>query len=128
MFVCKAPKEVYAGQGALTQLPALVKGAARAAVFSDKGIEKAGLLAKPLQLLKEAGVCCTLLTELARSMVKSYFVGRHILRDFDEMVETVTVCHQGAFSKALIRAIGDIRRKYIAFCQQYGLPPEPECK
>ena len=64
MFVCKAPKEVYAGQGALTQLPALVKGAARAAVFSDKGIEKAGLLAKPLQLLKEAGVCCTLLTEL----------------------------------------------------------------
>lgn len=64
MFVCKAPKEVYAGQGALAQLTALVKGAKRAAVFSDKGIEKAGLLVKPLQMLAEAGVAYTLLTDL----------------------------------------------------------------
>ena len=64
MFVCKSPKAVYAGQGALAQLTALVKGKKRAAVFSDKGIEKAGLLAKPLQLLAEAGVAYTLLTDL----------------------------------------------------------------
>lgn len=64
MFVCKSPKEVYAGDGALSQLVALVKGVHHAAVFSDSGIEQAGLLVKPLQLLEEAGVTCTLLTGL----------------------------------------------------------------
>lgn len=64
MFVCRSPKAVYAGQGALAQLPPLVKGAKRVAVFSDRGIERSGALAEPLRLLGEAGVAYTLLTDL----------------------------------------------------------------
>ena len=64
---------------------------------------------------------CTLLTELARNMVKSYFVGHHIIDEFDDMVEEVMIRHQGAYNKALVKAIGDIKRKYIAFCEANGI-------
>lgn len=64
MYVCRSPKAAYGGQGALEKLPDLVQGAGRAVVFSDKGIEKSGILAAPLQLLETAGVPYTLLTEL----------------------------------------------------------------
>ena len=64
MFVCKTPKAVYAGEGALNQLPLMLGGAKKAAVFSDRGIEKSGVLDKPLALLKEAGVAYELLLDL----------------------------------------------------------------
>lgn len=64
MYACKTPKAVYAGQDALNQLPALVKGAKKAVVFSDRGIEKSGALDKPLQLLKDMGMEYVLLTDL----------------------------------------------------------------
>ncbi|MBQ8653798.1 MAG: iron-containing alcohol dehydrogenase [Clostridia bacterium] len=64
MYACKTPKAVYAGQDALNQLPALLSGVKKAVVFSDRGIEKSGVLDKPLQLMQSAGVEYALLTDL----------------------------------------------------------------
>lgn len=64
MFVCKMPKAAYCGPDALGQLKALCSGAKRAAVFSDRGIERSGVLEKPLALIREAGVEASLLLDL----------------------------------------------------------------
>ena len=64
MFVCKMPKAAYCGPDALGQLKALCSGAKRAAVFSDRGIERSGVLEKPLALIREAGVEVSLLLDL----------------------------------------------------------------
>ncbi|MDD6142236.1 MAG: iron-containing alcohol dehydrogenase [bacterium] len=64
MFVCKMPKAAYCGPDALEQLKALCSGAKRAAVFSDRGIERSGVLEKPLALIREAGVEASLLLDL----------------------------------------------------------------
>lgn len=64
MFVCKMPKAAYCGPDALGQLKVLCSGAKRAAVFSDRGIERSGVLEKPLALIREAGVEASLLLDL----------------------------------------------------------------
>ena len=56
MYACKTPRAVYAGSGALNQLPALLGGAKEVAVFSDRGVEQSGVLALPLKLLEDAGI------------------------------------------------------------------------
>lgn len=64
MYVCKIPQTVCAGSGALSKLPELLSGARQVAVFSDRGIEQSGVLARPLALLKGAGIHYTLLLDL----------------------------------------------------------------
>lgn len=64
-YTLKMPHVVYSGQGALNHVKEVVKqNAAKAAVFSDKGIIGAGLLDKTLSLIEEAGVEYTVLDEL----------------------------------------------------------------
>lgn len=60
-------------------------------------------------------VSVTLISKLANSMVESYFVGRNLLKDFDDMVEEIAFRHQGNAQKSLIKALGDIRRNYIDY-------------
>ena len=55
MIPCKMPKAVYFGEGALDQLASL-KQSKKVAVFSDRGIEKTGLLELPLNVLKENAI------------------------------------------------------------------------
>ena len=50
--------------GALWQLRGFLSGYQIAAVFTDKGIEKAGLLDEPVKYMKEAGVDTVILDEL----------------------------------------------------------------
>lgn len=64
MFACKLPRAVYAGAGALDTLPALLASHRKVAVFSDRGIEKAGGLQKPLAQIKQAGCEVFLLLDL----------------------------------------------------------------
>lgn len=64
MYACKIPQAVYAGSGSLNQLPELLKGKGQVAVFSDRGIEKSGVLARPVRLMEDAGIQCTLLLDL----------------------------------------------------------------
>lgn len=60
----KMPQAVYSGENALSQIEAVLKGAKKAAVFSDKGIIGAGLLDKPLSLIKAAGVETVVIDDL----------------------------------------------------------------
>ncbi len=73
-----------------------------------------------LETGKVEGVSVTLLSELAVSMVRSYFIGKGIVDDFDAMVEEVTFRHQGNASKSLIKALGDIRRNYLEYMSKYN--------
>ena len=65
---------------------------------------------------------CTLITPMAREMVKDYLVGYNIVLDYDEMVQEITIRHQGVCCKAILRSLAEIHRKYLAFCEQYGIP------
>lgn len=60
-------------------------------------------------------VSCTLLSSLAIDLVRSYLQNRHILDDYDGMVEEITYRHQGNAQRPLIKALGDIRRNYLDF-------------
>ena len=64
MFSCCLPKAVYAGENSLCQLPLLVEGVQRVAVFSDRSIEQSGVLEKPLGLLKKKGIDISLVLDL----------------------------------------------------------------
>lgn len=62
----KMPRAVWSGAGALEQLPQLLAaaGAKRVAVFADKGVVGAGLLARPLALLEAQSAAYTVLEDL----------------------------------------------------------------
>ena len=63
-YCLRMPGNVYCGEGALSQLRGILSGYQKAAVFTDKGIEKAGLLDEPVKYMKEAGVDTVILDEL----------------------------------------------------------------
>ncbi len=59
------PGAVYSGKGALGRIRDITEGKYRkAAVFTDKGVEQAGLLARPMEQLREAGVDTVVITDL----------------------------------------------------------------
>lgn len=62
----KMPHEVYSGENALHNLKDILKknGVKKAAVFTDKGIEGAGLLDGPMEKIKEAGIDTVVLDDL----------------------------------------------------------------
>lgn len=64
MFTCYLPKAVYAGEDTLCQLPALLEGVQKVAIFSDRGIERSGVLEKPLDLLTKKRINVSLLLDL----------------------------------------------------------------
>ncbi len=59
------PGAVYSGRGALEKIKELAEGTfKKAAVFTDKGVEQAGLLESPMQYLKEAGLDTVVIDDL----------------------------------------------------------------
>lgn len=65
-YTLKMPHVVYSGEGALNHMEEIVKkSASKAVVFSDKGIAAAGLLERPLSLIREAGVPYSVLDSLS---------------------------------------------------------------
>ncbi len=63
-YVLQMPRSVYAGELALENIPKIMKGVKKAAVFSDSGIIGVGLLEYPLSLIKETGVQTVVLDDL----------------------------------------------------------------
>lgn len=65
-YELKMPRVVYSGQGALGNIPLVLEAnkARRLALFTDKGIEGAGLLELPLAEVKKSGVAYTILDDL----------------------------------------------------------------
>lgn len=65
-YTLKMPHVVYSGEGALNHMEEIVKkSASKAVVFSDKGIAAAGLLERPLSLIRGAGVPYSVLDSLS---------------------------------------------------------------
>ena len=59
------PGTVYSGRGALDKIREITEGRfKKAALFTDKGVEQAGLLRTPIKLLHEAGVETVVLADL----------------------------------------------------------------
>lgn len=59
------PGSVYSGREALSKIKGITAGKfKKAALFTDKGVEQAGLLKIPMKLLKEAGVETVVITDL----------------------------------------------------------------
>ena len=65
-YVLQLPHAVYAGENALENISGILKkhDARRIAIFTDKGIEKAGLLDLPLAEVKKTGAEYTILDDL----------------------------------------------------------------
>ena len=62
----KMPHAVFSGEEALSNIPHILSenGVRRLAVFTDRGIEGAGLLEIPMEKVRKAGVACTVLDNL----------------------------------------------------------------
>lgn len=73
-----------------------------------------------LQTADIEDVSVTFLSNLALSMCREYFVGKNVLRDYDEIVEEIGYRHQGAAAKSIIKAFGDIHRNYIEYMEKNG--------
>ena len=58
-----------------------------------------------LQTADIEDVSVTFLSNLALSMCREYFVGKNVLRDYDEIVEEIGYRHQGAAAKSIIKAL-----------------------
>lgn len=65
-YSLKMPHAVFSGKNALDEIPGILREnqAKRLAVFTDKGIEAAGLLDLPMARIKNAGVAYTVLDDL----------------------------------------------------------------
>lgn len=55
LYSLKMPKEVFGGINALSQIETITRDIRKAVVFTDKGVQAAGLLDKPLELLGRSG-------------------------------------------------------------------------
>jgi hypothetical protein len=69
------------------------------------------------EVIEETSV--TLLSELAKSMINEYFVGKKINQDYDEIIAEINARHQGGVRKALIKAYSDIRRNFVEYMATY---------
>ena len=65
-YELKMPRAVYSGEGALGKIPEILaaNGVKRLVVFTDKGIEGAGLLEFPMAEVKKTGVEAAVLDDL----------------------------------------------------------------
>ena len=61
---------------------------------------------------------CTLLSNLAQEMVKSYVVGRNIVDDIRSITQEIFYRHQGIAAKPIIKAIEDIRKNYLEYMEK----------
>jgi len=64
-------------------------------------------------------VSCTLLSSLATEIVSSYFINRHVVNDYDEIITEISFRHQGQAQKSIIKAFCEIHKKYIEFAKEH---------
>ena len=83
-----------------------------------------GILTLGLLIDVETGiiekVSCTLLASLAIEIVSSYFTNRHIVDDYEKIIDEITFRHQGLAQKSIVKAFGEIHRKYIEFIKEHS--------
>ena len=78
-----------------------------------------GLLVE-LETGRVRDVSVTLITDLAKELVRSYFIGKNLITDYDAIVEEISFRHVGSATKSLIKALTDIRRNYLEYMEING--------
>ena len=63
-YILQIPQTVYGGLHALENIPKVIQGAKKAAVFTDPGIRGTGLLDCPLSLIRNAGTDTVIFDDL----------------------------------------------------------------
>ncbi len=65
-------------------------------------------------------VSVTLITTLAKDVVKSYLVGRNVIEEYDAIVEEISFRHVGDATRPMLKALADIRRNYLHYMEING--------
>ena len=97
----KMPHAVYGGENAMDNITAIVKalGAKKVALFTDKGIEGAGLFALPEDAVKAAGVEYYVLDELPPE--PSYMAVQKLVDEFKHSgADLIVACGGGSVMDA----------------------------
>ena len=81
-YSLKMPARVFGGNGSLAEIENIVHGKSKIAVFTDKGIEGAGLLELPLGYIRKAGATSIVLDELPTE--PTYVQAQEIIEQFRE--------------------------------------------
>lgn len=81
-YSLKMPVRVFGGNGSLAEIEKIVLGKSKIAVFTDKGIEGAGLLDLPLDFIRKAGAESVVLDELPTE--PTYAQAQKIIEQFRE--------------------------------------------
>lgn len=81
-YSLKMPARVFGGNGSLAEIEKIVLGKSKIAVFTDKGIEGAGLLDLPLDFIRKAGAESVVLDELPTE--PTYAQAQKIIEQFRE--------------------------------------------
>lgn len=97
----------------------MAKVASSMATTTSNGSLNLGMLIE-LETGRVLDVSVTLITKLAQESVRSYFVGKRIIEDYDSMVEEATYRHVGIAVKPILKALADIRRNYEEYMNENG--------
>lgn len=100
-YSLKLPHAVYGGENAMEQITEILKtnGAKKVAIFTDKGIEKAGLFALPEAAVKAAGVEYYVLDELPAE--PSYEAVQKLIDEFKRSgADFIVACGGGSVMDA----------------------------
>lgn len=65
-------------------------------------------------------VSVSLNSDLARRIVKEYFVGKRVVKDSAQIIEEINMRHRGSAVKAIIKAYTDIQQNYISYAHTYS--------
>ena len=99
----KMPHAVYGGENAMDNITAIIKarGAKKVAMFTDKGIEGAGLFALPEEAVKASGAEYYVLDELPPE--PSYMAVQKLVDEFKTSGADLIVACGGGSVKMCIR-------------------------
>lgn len=100
-YSLKLPHAVYGGENAMEQITDILKtnGAKKVAIFTDKGIEKAGLFALPEAAVKASGASYYVLDELPAE--PSYEVVQKLIDEFKRSgADFIVACGGGSVMDA----------------------------
>lgn len=100
-YSLKLPHAVYGGENAMDQITEILKtnGAKKVAIFTDKGIEKAGLFALPEAAVKASGVDYYVLDELPAE--PSYEAVQKLIDEFKRSgADFIVACGGGSVMDA----------------------------
>ena len=100
-YSLKLPHAVYGGENAMEQITEILKtnGAKKVAIFTDKGIEKAGLFALPAAAVKASGASYYVLDELPAE--PSYEAVQKLIDEFKRSgADFIVACGGGSVMDA----------------------------